>query len=129
MAQDLTHYRWKKRLLIIQADQTDQATLKKQLLLLDDKKGMAERKLAIISISPGYYTIMDFASSDDLYTQRIPLSPDHAIPSLFAVKLIGLDGGIKLERESTITQDELFSIIDGMPMRRAELRRLKRSSN
>ena len=129
MSQDLAHYRWKNRLLIIQADQAHQHTLQKQLLMLDDKKGLAERKLVIISMSPEYYTIRDFAHSDDQHTERKTLIPGHELSRSFEIKLVGLDGGIKLEKESTITQDELFSIIDGMPMRRAELRRIKRSNN
>ena len=37
--------------------------------------------------------------------------------------LIGLDGGIKLRQNSILTKEKLFAIIDGMPMRRRELKK------
>ena len=40
-----------------------------------------------------------------------------------AVVLIGKDGGVKLRREGEIDLDEIFERIDGMPMRRNEMRR------
>jgi hypothetical protein len=50
----------------------------------------------------------------------------------FEIVLIGLDGGIKLRQDSSPEKDnlffadplaELYALIDGMPMRRAEMRR------
>ena len=40
----------------------------------------------------------------------------------FAVVLIGRDGGEKLRSAEPVTVEELFGKIDGMPMRRRELR-------
>ncbi|MBT8185067.1 MAG: DUF4174 domain-containing protein, partial [Eudoraea sp.] len=37
----------------------------------------------------------------------------------------GLDGGIKYRKTALLTMEELFSIIDSMPMRRAEMRKKK----
>jgi hypothetical protein len=39
----------------------------------------------------------------------------------FKVVLIGLDGGIKLQKNGQLTPEELFGTIDSMPMRRAEM--------
>ena len=39
----------------------------------------------------------------------------------FEVILIGLDGGIKLQRTELLTKEDLFKITDSMPMRRDEL--------
>ena len=40
----------------------------------------------------------------------------------FEVILIGLDGGIKLRQDQTLLKQDLFRIIDAMPMRRNEIR-------
>lgn len=41
----------------------------------------------------------------------------------FSIVLIGKDGGEKLRRNSLLTTRELFSMVDVMPMRRAEMRK------
>jgi hypothetical protein len=37
-----------------------------------------------------------------------------------SVRLIGKDGGVKLDRDTPVAVAELFALIDAMPMRRAE---------
>ena len=43
----------------------------------------------------------------------------------FEVILLGLDGGVKLERDEEIPLAELFRVIDAMPMRASEMRNKK----
>ncbi|NNC63365.1 MAG: DUF4174 domain-containing protein, partial [Gammaproteobacteria bacterium] len=43
-------------------------------------------------------------------------------PGEFAVLLIGKDGGVKARHESVPALSELFTLVDGMPMRRSEMR-------
>jgi hypothetical protein len=40
----------------------------------------------------------------------------------FSVVLIGKDGGEKLRRSTPLAPEELFAIVDAMPMRQAEVR-------
>lgn len=40
----------------------------------------------------------------------------------FMVTLIGKDGGEKLRREVPLVPEELFAVVDAMPMRRAEMK-------
>lgn len=40
----------------------------------------------------------------------------------FSVVLIGKDGGEKLRRTAVVAPEELFALVDAMPMRRAEMR-------
>lgn len=40
----------------------------------------------------------------------------------FAVSLIGKDGGEKLRRSTPLAPEELFALVDAMPMRREEMR-------
>ena len=39
----------------------------------------------------------------------------------FAVMLVGKDTGVKLRRGQPVTMDEVFGLIDTMPMRRREM--------
>ncbi len=39
----------------------------------------------------------------------------------FRVRLVGKDGGVKLDRDTPMTTDALFALIDAMPMRQDEL--------
>ncbi len=43
----------------------------------------------------------------------------------FSVVLIGKDGGEKLRRTTPLSPEELFAIVDAMPMRRDEMRERK----
>lgn len=43
----------------------------------------------------------------------------------FSVVLIGKDGGEKLRRTTPLPPEELFAVVDAMPMRRAEMRSSK----
>ncbi|WP_188459004.1 DUF4174 domain-containing protein [Psychroflexus planctonicus] len=45
----------------------------------------------------------------------------------FEAILMGLDGSIKLRRNRAIEIDELFDLIDSMPMRKQEIQRQKRA--
>ena len=44
-------------------------------------------------------------------------------PGGFTLILIGKDGGVKLRRENGADLQDIFDLIDGMPMRKAEMRR------
>jgi hypothetical protein len=43
----------------------------------------------------------------------------------FAVVLVGKDGGVKLKSDERVTIDDVFDLIDSMPMRQDEMRRKK----
>jgi len=46
----------------------------------------------------------------------------------FSVVLIGKDGGEKLRRDRPVPPEELFALVDAMPMRREEIRRRPKSA-
>jgi hypothetical protein len=61
-----------------------------------------------------------------------PLSPATArllrerfrVPSgAFSIILVGKDGGVKLDRQDRTSLEEIFALIDSMPMRQQEMRR------
>ena len=95
--QDLGKHLWKDRLIIIQAPDLSNPNYKKQCAeFIGAEEGMTERKLVI-------------------YEQMNPNNP-------FKISLIGLDGGIKLVQTEVLKKEELFGVIDAMPMRMQEMK-------
>lgn len=121
-AQQLQQHRWQNRLLLIINNTDDSAKSKTQLSLLkQDIPGLKERKLLVYQFSEKSYKK---GLSDT--TSWLPTTSNTAIPQIsnnpFSVYLIGLDGGIKMKKHKVVNLSTIFSLIDGMPMRQAELR-------
>lgn len=121
-AQNLNHHRWENRLILILTNDTSAPEYQKQIdEFKSQQKGMDERKLMVYHITPNQYRTglkenNNWKKSTDLYSQFNKGKKD------FEVILIGLDGGIKLRQDELLTCQKLFSTIDVMPMRRAEMR-------
>lgn len=117
--QNLDKHQWKNRLLLIFSDDKSSELLKKQVETLSkERQGLQERKLKIYHFSNQSY-IEDFSPNwkpSDIKTRKYFKEKEN-----FKIVLIGLDGGIKLKQKEIISTQKLFTIIDGMPMRRAEL--------
>jgi hypothetical protein len=77
-------------------------------------------------------------SSSDYQTQAAALLPDWAgllerdlaivtqtKATRFRVRLVGKDGGVKLDSSTPVAADALFALIDAMPMRRQEVKSRK----
>lgn len=119
---DLNQFQWKHRVLIIGHESNDTQFLNKQLELLNkDKVGYEERKLLIIGINEKGYQIYKENSASFINTTK-PYKDLKLGASDHTILLIGLDGGIKYRSKDTMTTRQLFSIIDGMPMRQSEIR-------
>lgn len=126
-AQDLKQHRWENRILIVKATDEDSANVKQQLkLFTDNKNGLIERKLVLYKIVNDEYHFIDYAHSHsnksgaisgDFKSTYLPDQED------FKVILLGLDGGIKLQKSSVLNIDKLFSTIDAMPMRQNEMKK------
>jgi len=122
-AQNLNHHRWGNRLILVLINDISTPEYQKQIEeFKSQQKGMKERKLVIYHITPNRYKTglkenNNWKKSTDLYFRFNKGEKD------FEVILIGLDGEIKLRQEELLTCQKLFSTIDVMPMRRAEIRR------
>jgi hypothetical protein len=118
--QTIKKHQWKDRVLLIFAHDKNSEDLKNQWkLLLEDKNELADRKLVVYSFTKNEVRFNfedNWKTSSDLYNSYIKNDAQ------FKILLIGLNGGIKIEEISTITLEKLFAIIDGMPMRRNELK-------
>ena len=121
IAQDMDEYQWKNRLVIILTDNMEQEDYLAQLEeLKSDSEGMKERKLLVFSTTPNTYrkgvSESEWEKSEKLY-KRYKKSD-----APFEVLLIGLDGGIKVRKTAIFKTEDLFAMIDGMPMRQSEIK-------
>ena len=93
---DLSAHRWKDRVLVVEAPSSEDATYREQVALWQAAEaGLRERDLV---------TKTTFGAET------------------FRVRLVGKDGGVKADSREVISIENLFALIDGMPMRRAEMR-------
>ncbi len=122
-AQKLSKYKWENRVLIIAANSISNPQLENQLKELQKSiKGLHDRKLITYTITPNQYAvgignfpIKNWNNNSELYNKI------HFKNTSFEVILIGLDGGEKLRQTDVLVTDKLFTITDGMPMRRSEV--------
>jgi len=102
-AQQLKKYQWKNRIIILESVSIENTNFQKQLKALDaHHKGIKERKIIVIQS----------------INQTFEIKPKNR----FQIRLIGLDGSIKMESNNFIPVTNIFNTIDAMPMRQTELR-------
>ena len=119
-SQDIKKHQWENRVLLVFTDDKKSDNFKHQIKILsENKKELTERKLVIYQFTENDFTT-DFSevwySSNSMFKKYVNTSDS------FKVLLLGLDGGIKLEQDKILSLEKLFTIIDGMPMRRSELK-------
>ncbi len=116
-AQSLDSLKWQKRILILMEPEGETDVLNTQLSAFESLKSeLQERDLIILCYNGQQVLGQDLAPSPYSLSGVVDLSFQGLI-------LIGKDGGIKLKEPFPIEPERIFSLIDGMPMRRAELKR------
>ena len=104
----LDQYRWTNRpVLLFAPSERDEAYLLQMKILDADKSGLAERDILVLS------DISALGKGKLRETLQI---------DGFEIILIGKDGVVKFRSKTPISVEELFSLIDAMPMRRQEMR-------
>lgn len=122
LAQELSEHLFKDRVQFIIVDDITNPYFKKQKEeLIKNLPGMKERKLITYIATPkgykkGLKDSVPWHNSTELYEKY---SADNRG---FEIILIGLDGGVKKRETEVFKIDDIFNLIDGMPMRRAEIR-------
>ena len=121
-SQDLAHHRWQHRLLIIKTDRAKMNLYEQQLKILGGAaEGLKERKLKIYRVKNGQYRV---GLKDRTQWQKLRaggLKRVCRFDSTFEIILIGLDGGVKLRQGRILRIEDLFGIIDAMPLRQSEI--------
>ncbi|MEM6395012.1 MAG: DUF4174 domain-containing protein [Bacteroidota bacterium] len=121
-AQTFTDYQWENRVLLLFTPSVDKPEFVEQYeRLRQAPDALAERKLKIIVVGSN-------GQSDELsvfvdgekaarYYERFEVQENE-----FALFLIGLDGGTKFQASNEVTPpNQIFALIDRMPMRRREM--------
>ncbi|MEA1785364.1 DUF4174 domain-containing protein [Arenibacter sp. GZD96] len=124
-AQELSQHVWKDRVLIVFSTNVTNPNFLHQISVLQhDIQGMNERKLVVYQCMPKQYKMglqnkSTWRNGAQWYQRYKKEKSD------FEIVLIGLDGGVKLRKTQWVSLETLFTLIDGMPMRQAELRNPK----
>ncbi|MGR3359827.1 MAG: DUF4174 domain-containing protein [Paracoccus sp. (in: a-proteobacteria)] len=99
-ADTLERLRWQARPVVILAERAPLAA--QVLALTSEPAALAERDIVLLIEGPGAGPLRDQAGSG------------------FAVLLIGKDGGVKRIWHEPVDPEDIFALIDAMPMRRRE---------
>ena len=120
---EFDQFKWKNRLLFIFAPDVSHPVfdaLKKEISAR--KTDVADRDLVIFEILEAGSSRIDEKPIDLQTANR--LRERFAIPiGRFAVILVGKDGGTKLQRQEETRLEDIFGLIDSMPMRQQEIRK------
>jgi len=120
-AYDLDQHAWRDRLLFLVAPTPDDPRLQTQAQTVEQRKAaLRDRDLRVFMLYRESATVDDRALSAREAAQlrhRLGVTEDDRL-----MILVGKDGGVK--RRATLDADlrDIFLQIDGMPMRRAEIR-------
>lgn len=118
--QNMEKHLWKNRVLLIYIPDEKSQELDKQFEILEkNSRELLERKIVIYSFTKKSYKLNfedTWKKSEEVFSSFKPKK------DVFTITLIGLDGGIKLEQNRVLSSEKLFAIIDGMPMRKTEIK-------
>ena len=112
---------WQNRLLLVFSLSTDTESYRHMEHQLDAASAeLLDRDLRIVRLRPDAPVTVDGlvaaeSAAIDIY-RRFEVEPNG-----FAVVLIGKDGGVKMKTARVPELDEIFSLIDSMPMRQLEM--------
>ncbi|WFR95861.1 DUF4174 domain-containing protein [Rhizobium tumorigenes] len=115
-------YQWKSRVLVIFTDTDNTRGSRQENLLLSDREGLQERDLVVLKVTQDNVVAV-FGDAGPLEADRLREELEAPESGIFAAILIGKDGSVKLRAVEPVACEELFEIIDGMPMRAAETTR------
>ena len=119
---DLSEFQWKNRLLFLFAPNRNHPMFDALHTSLAVRQSEAiDRDLVIFEILESSPSRMNNESIDS-ETARLLRVKFGILRDDFTVILIGKDGGIKLNRKKQTQLDDIFALIDSMPMRQEEMR-------
>ncbi len=115
LEQKLEAMQWKKRVVVVYCPRVSDAEFKLQKKWLGEVgKDIMERDLTVIDCVES-----NLSAQDALHLkERFKYTPNH-----FCFWLIGKDGEVKLISNKPVKPEQLFGLIDSMPMRREEMKK------
>lgn len=115
----LEQFQWKSRVIVIFSDDDNSRAARQENQLLGDRDGLAERDIVVLRVR-GSTVLPLFGTGEGLDGDELRRDLQATEPGEFAAVLVGKDGTVKLRVSEPISDGELFSIIDSMPVRAAE---------
>jgi hypothetical protein len=119
---DLTSYRWKSRLLLVfSPTDSNPGFAAFDQNVSRELPAVKDRDLIVFRVFEKGPSRMDEhpLSSEDAQKLRRHFKVG---PGRFTVILVGKDGGVKMVREHRAELQEIFDLIDSMPMRQREMK-------
>jgi hypothetical protein len=126
MPLDLDQFQWKNRLLFLFAPNRNHPLFEAlHKSLAAQKTEAADRDLVVFEILESGPSSMNskYLASEAALSLRKRYKVNQGE---FAVLLVGKDGGIKLNRQNETRLEDIFALIDAMPMRQEEMRQKSR---
>lgn len=117
----MQNFVWKNRPVVVVAPAADDPLLTDQVARLSSRApALAERDMVVITVADSDVRV-DGKPASGIYADALR-ARFGIMRGERAVLLIGKDGGVKLRRDTSVAPEELFALIDSMPMRRREMR-------
>ncbi len=124
----LSEYQWNNRVILLFEGEQDRSGMfaKQMSAILSQHRELEDRDIIFFQFTgnegagPGFgpRTPRIFAEQMELLRQHYAVSPQE-----FTVILVGKDGSEKIRKTNQfLSMQELFTLIDGMPMRQQEIR-------
>lgn len=124
--QDLEKHKWTNRILIVKSVDAESNKYQEQVKeFTNSTEELIDRKLILYKIVEENFTLTVYKNSTLNSSGKVSRKLAESIlneKENFEIILIGLDGGIKLQKTEVLTKQELFNTIDAMPMRRNEIK-------
>jgi hypothetical protein len=118
---DLTPYQWKNRLLLVFSPTTsDPAFTAFNLTIARERREVEDRDLIVVRIFEKGPSRLDEQPLSQQDAERLRRRFEITSGRLTVI-LIGKDGGVKMVREGQAELQEIFALIDRMPMRQREM--------
>ncbi|UHS58821.1 DUF4174 domain-containing protein [Agrobacterium vaccinii] len=109
---------WKNRIVLVFGNADDLKVARQTNVLLTQKAELDERDMVVIGVTEDRATrIYGEVPALDPATIR---EDANIVSDDFQFVLVGKDGGIKLRSREVVSDNQMFELIDRMPMRRSE---------
>jgi len=115
-------FQWENRILIVIADQESDSLFNEQVSDFEGREnGFKDRDLITFYVFRKGTSRLNEQPLDPVSAEEILEQYGSDLPD-FRLLLIGKDGGVKLQKDSPVLVQDIFGLIDSMPMRQREMR-------
>ena len=124
MSQNLDSFKWENRILLLRDSDYSSKELKGQLKVLQNHmKKLQDRDILVFIVTDD--AILDTLKRKTILKSRRIIEA-YGLKDFQGLILIGKDGGIKLKESFVVSPKVIFTLIDSMPMRQAEMKHSKK---